>query len=123
MKDLKSGIGPERRMKRKRKERFLFAQFTLFCSYYRYSIFALIRNNEGVLSPQVAVNEVAVPEVGCARNNLVAGFEAVDTAGVEPAAGRYLGRARNVSFEQNVLFLYRRVRDGDVGQQRFGVRV
>lgn len=45
-----------------------------------------ICNNEAVLSPQVAVNKMAIPEVGCTRNDLVAGFEAVDTAGVESAA-------------------------------------
>ena len=76
-----------------------------------------------VSSTQVAVNEVAVPEIGCAWDDFVAGFEAVKTAGVEPAAWRDLRRARDVSFEQNVLLLYGGVRNGDVGQQRFGVRV
>ncbi len=71
----------------------------------------------------MAVNVMSIPEVGCPRNDLVAGFEAVDTAGMETAAGWYLGGARDVSLKKDVLFLYRRVRDGDVGQERLGVRV
>ncbi len=82
-----------------------------------------IRYNEAALSPQMAVNEMAIPEVGCTRNDLVAGFETVDTAGMEPAAGRYLGGTRDVSLKQDVFFLYRRICNGDVCQERLGVRV
>ena len=62
------------------------------------------------LSPQMAVDKVTVAKIRCSWHNLVAGIETVNTAGVEPAAGRYMCRTGYVSLEQNVLFLYRRVR-------------
>ena len=44
----------------------------------------------------MAVHEVAVAEVGRTRDDLVAGLEAVDAAGVKAAAGRDVRGARDV---------------------------
>ena len=66
---------------------------------------------------------MTIAEVGGLRHDLVAGFESVDTAGMEAASGRDLCRARDVGVQQDVLPLYRRVRNGDVGQQGFSVRM
>jgi len=67
------------------------------------------------LPPQMAVDEVTAAKVGGARDDLVAGVEAVYAAGVEAAAGRDLGGAGNVSLEQDVLLLDSRVRYRDIG--------
>jgi hypothetical protein len=69
----------------------------------------------------MAIHEVATAEVRGPGYDLVAGFEAVDTAGVETAAGRDLCGTRDITFEKDVFFLEGRVRHRDVGQQRFGV--
>lgn len=75
----------------------------------------------GILSPQMTIHEVAIPEVRGLRDKSVAGLEAVDAARVETAAGRDLRGAGDVAFQENMLLLHVRVRDGDVGEQRLGV--
>jgi len=69
----------------------------------------------------MAVDEMTASEGGCARDDLVAGVEAVYAAGVEAAAGRDLGGAGNVSLEQDVLLLDSRVRYRDIGEQGLGI--
>ena len=47
----------------------------------------------------MTVHIMPVSEIGRSRNDFIAGFEAVDAAGMEPAAGWDMGRAGNVAFE------------------------
>src|SRR3990172_1303099 len=69
----------------------------------------------------MAINEMSVAEIGCFRHDPVTGIEAVDTAGVKTAAGRYLRRAGDISLEQDVLLFHQGIGNRDVGKERFGV--